>query len=109
MPYLADKQRRDQLESCGAPDDGAELNYIISRMVDFYVERHGLNYHVLEEIVGALESAKAEFQRRVVGPYEKLKLQENGEVFRFCAQQIAARKALTSGTGKHSANIVSGL
>jgi hypothetical protein len=31
--------------------------------------------------VGALEQAKDEFRRRVVHPYEDLKIKENGDVY----------------------------
>lgn len=38
-------------------------------------------YVELNEVVGALESAKLELYRRIVGPYEDKKSAENGDVY----------------------------
>lgn len=57
-----------------------DLNYLITMIVHMYVEDKGLSYTFLNDVVGVLESAKAEFQRRVVVPYEDRKIQENGDV-----------------------------
>ena len=46
-----------------------------------YIKRLGLNYQNINDIVGALDGAKAEFQRRVVVDYEKAKIEENGDVY----------------------------
>ena len=43
--------------------------------------RRGKCYATMNEIVGALECAKHEFQRRVMNNYEDLKCKENGDVF----------------------------
>jgi hypothetical protein len=40
-----------------------------------------LSYRILNNAVGAAESAKTEFQRRIVGPYEDSKIAENGDVY----------------------------
>jgi hypothetical protein len=37
----------------------------------------------MNDVVGALEGAKAEFQRIVVAPYEDKKMAENGDVYGF--------------------------
>jgi len=58
-----------------------DLNYLITNLIDIYMARKGLNYTHLNDVVGALESAKAEFQRRVVAPYEDSKIKENGDVY----------------------------
>lgn len=115
MPYLADKTRRLWLQSGGLPDDGAELNYLVSYLADKFVQTHGLSYHTLEEIVGALESAKAEFQRRIVGPYEEIKLRDSGEVYEHTATLLRelrldrARKIVADGTGSLAAELTRGL
>lgn len=109
MPYLASKQRRRELDAGARPVDGAELNYCISRLADGFVADHGLAYHTLEEIVGAMESAKAEFQRRIVGPYEETKLKDHGEVYEEAAWQLTARKAVAGSTGKGFRQVASGV
>ena len=39
------------------------------------------SYSVINEAVGAIESAKMEFYRRVAAPYEDKKAIANGEVY----------------------------
>lgn len=84
MPYIhqghRDKYRRvfDQLD--GIPTPG-QLNYLITCLVKEYMGQDDLTYTVLNDIMGALESAKLEFYRRVVVPYEQGKIEENGEVY----------------------------
>jgi hypothetical protein len=81
MPYLREPHRRANLAAGGQPQDGAELNFVISTLVDRFIEQHGLTYHTLEEIDGALGLAQFEFRRRIVAPYEDRKLTQNGDVF----------------------------
>lgn len=63
------------------PQTAGELNYLITLLVIQYIEVNGLNYQRLNDVVGALDGAKAEFQRRVVAPYEDTKIRENGDVY----------------------------
>lgn len=58
-----------------------ELNYILSTVAKYYLERHGKSYGILSDIIGAFEGAKLEFYRRLVGPYEDKKIEENGDVY----------------------------
>lgn len=87
MPYIDQTTKsiletRLKEEGTGyAPINAGELNYIISCMADNMLEAN-CNYARMNEIVGALESAKAEFQRRVMAPYEDKKINENGDVYR---------------------------
>lgn len=63
------------------PQNAGELNYMLSMVVRGYIHQHGLNYQSINDAVGALEGAKAEFQRRVVAPYEDTKITENGDIY----------------------------
>ena len=81
MPYISQVRRKAVRTVETEADQAGELNYEITTLVNSYVRRHGLKYEVLNAVVGALESAKAEFQRRVVAPYEDRKIQENGDVY----------------------------
>ncbi len=58
------------------------FNYIIFRMAKLLCDpKHNkMNYARINTIIGALESAKAEFQRRIVAPYEDEKISVNGDV-----------------------------
>lgn len=81
MPYVKKEVRRElELQIRGAETAG-ELNYQVTLLAIKFVRNHGLNYETLNAVVGALESAKAEFQRRVVAPYEDTKIAKNGDVY----------------------------
>jgi hypothetical protein len=81
MPYLM-KEDRDNLDVRGLkPNKGGELNYLISKMLNDFIAMRGLSYSAVNEAMGALESAKLEFYRRVAAPYEDKKAIENGEVY----------------------------
>ena len=88
MPYIlkADREKlraaTDAVTSVVGPETTAgDLNYMISLMAKAYIDAKGLRYEHLNAVVGALDSAKAEFQRRVVAPYEDQKISENGDVY----------------------------
>lgn len=57
-----------------------DLNYLITRIIHQWLEQSGTCYRTLNTIVGVLESAKQEFYRRWVVPYEDKKIEENGDV-----------------------------
>jgi hypothetical protein len=46
-----------------------------------YVQRRGISYATLSEVRVALSDAGTEFYRRIVGPYEDRKAEENGDVY----------------------------
>lgn len=82
MPYI-DPDDRAVLEpkpSAEATKAG-ELNFQISRLLNDYTIKHGLSYATMNDVVGVMEAAKLEYYRRVVVPYEMLKLAENGDVY----------------------------
>jgi hypothetical protein len=58
-----------------------ELNYLITSLIDVYLLKEGLNYKTINAIVGVLECAKLEFNRRVVAPYEDKKIQQNSDAY----------------------------
>ena len=89
MPYIQQKDRAkfdlelddgnpvipiERIENCG------ELNYVITVICQNYLKRKGLRYQNCNDIIGALESAKIEFYRKIVADYENEKIQENGDV-----------------------------
>lgn len=95
MPYIKQAFRADnnpltihvdwpEMSSRDRPialDTAGELNYAITMLISEYVRRRPLSYAVLNDVVGVLASAQAEFQRRVVAPYEDIKRAENGDVY----------------------------
>lgn len=78
MPYIPQDARED---AAVEPVTPGELNYAVTRLVAEYVEQQGLNYAVINDVVGALEGAKLEFYRRVAAPYEDRKIEQNGDVY----------------------------
>lgn len=82
MPYIK-KENREVFESVVFPGTATagELNYLITKICQQYIVDHDLSYNTLNEIVGALESCKLEFYRRLVSKYEDTKIKENGDVY----------------------------
>jgi hypothetical protein len=89
MPYIkrTDReklslwQKPDEHGCVWLPDTAGELNFCFTQHINTYLRDKGLSYQHINDVVGALEGAKAEFQRRVVGPYEDLKIAINGDVY----------------------------
>ena len=86
MPYIKPEHREDVEEWLNAaglnytPKNAGELNYVITVFIDNYLRSYGKNYSNLNEMIGALECCKQEYYRTVVGPYEDMKIEENGDV-----------------------------
>lgn len=77
MPYI----RQDLRDTCVIPNTPGELNYLITRLLLEYCEKHGQCYSTYNDCLGALTGAQLEFYRRVVAPYEDQKIKENGDVY----------------------------
>lgn len=80
MPYIS-KDRRADLHTGEMPETAGELNYLLTFAVNEYINAHGINYQVFNDALGALEGAKMELYRRLVGFYEDRKIEENGDVY----------------------------
>jgi hypothetical protein len=74
---LVDHLRTSIGEYC-TPGD---LNYMFTQIALAYLKVKGTRYAQINDVVGALESAKLEFYRRLAGPYEDSKIAQNGDVF----------------------------
>ena len=87
MPYIKMEDRGkyeevleeliDILKGLPVEKIDGELNYVITRMLK---ESYPLRYFNLNRAVGVLECSKLEFYRRVVAPYEDVKIRESGDV-----------------------------
>ena len=80
MPYIR-QFARSVLATGGTPDTSGALNYCITKLVDDYLQRAGLNYASINEVIGVLECAKLELYRRIAAPYEDVKREQNGDVY----------------------------
>lgn len=87
MPYIPQQQRVDidsdlMVEGINwIPENAGELNFLVSTFIANYLRENGLNYARVNEMVGALECAKMELNRVIIGPYEDIKIAENGPVY----------------------------
>jgi hypothetical protein len=96
MPYLTPTDKSRQ-ELAWRASTAGELNYRITRQITRYIEGKGLSYQTINDILGALDGAGKEFYRRVVAPYEDLKIKENGDVY---DEQTAPLKDASSWTNE---------
>jgi hypothetical protein len=82
MPYIKKKDREQflALNELVILTPG-ELNYNITMLLKNYLAYHEHSYTTINDIMGALEGAKAEFYRRVAVPYEIKKCEENEDVY----------------------------
>lgn len=86
MPYIKQdlrKQRREikHLGKTPSLETAGELNYEITLLCLAYLDQKSTSYETLNSIIGALESAKLEFYRRVIVPYERNAMDKNGDVY----------------------------
>lgn len=79
MPYIPRHKRLDAGEH---PTTPGELNYAITALAWRYTRSRGqLTYATINDVMGALAGAQAEYYRRVAVPYEDEKIVEHGDVF----------------------------
>lgn len=87
MPYITPEARLQadhELQQSGldfTSDNAGELNFIVSTFIANYIRANGLKYANVNEMIGALECAKMELNRVIIGPYEDIKIAENGGVY----------------------------
>ncbi len=91
MPYTPQERRQElypliskvageiqaAVES-GIGKRGGEVNFVICSLVDMLYDR---NYTELSAAISDVECAKLEIYRRLLAPYEDVKILENGDVF----------------------------
>ena len=79
MPYIKYEQRAVLNGRVRGPMNVGELNYLITKLVDTYIE--DVSYMKINEAIGVLECAKLELYRRIAAPYEDTKKAINGDVY----------------------------
>ena len=82
VPYI-DQGRRPQysIYDLQPPENGADLNYVLCRLLSRFTSYRGLSYRTIEEVTTAMTGALNEFNRLVAWPYEDKKRQMNGDVW----------------------------
>jgi len=81
MPYVHKDIRRSIDEGQTQPESAGMLAYEIQWLLERYMLHNMQQFSTIAECLGALEAAKMDFQERIVRPYEKAKLKENGDVW----------------------------
>lgn len=81
MPYIKEADREDIDNAVREPANAGEFNYVLTLLCQEYFDNNGGRYQQINDIIGALEGCKLEFYRRVVAPYEDVKIKENGDVY----------------------------
>lgn len=87
MPYIKQKQRSAidkltepliaHLKSLPQEEQDGTLNYTVTRIIkNIYPKK----YFHLNRALGVLTAITQELYRRVIGPYEDIKISENGDV-----------------------------
>lgn len=88
MPYIIPENRNKILklndfldnldkDSFNHPN---QMNYIVSKLIEKYLQINTLSDQSINDIIGSLEWCKSEFYRRLVGSYEKQKIKQNGDL-----------------------------
>jgi len=87
MPYIKQNQRPnidqlidpliEHLKSLPLEDQDGSLNYAITKILKRLYPQKYFHYN---RALGVLSAVREEFYRVVVGPYEDVKIKENGQV-----------------------------
>ncbi len=86
MPYITQPDRdrldlkiKELANTINTDQRAGELNYTITKLL--LALKGAGKYKDYNELMGALESAKLEFYRREIAPYEDIKVEENGDTY----------------------------
>jgi hypothetical protein len=90
MPYIKEERRTHLIKHNGLGLDiktreitsPGELNFVITSVINDYLEGAALNYTAINDAIGVLECAKLELYRRVAAAYENKKIEQNGDVYK---------------------------
>lgn len=84
MPYIKQSDRptydKDIESLTKNINSSGETNYVITSLLHLLVQKNGMNYDCVNTLMGVLTCVQQEFYRKVVVPYEELKIQENGDI-----------------------------
>ena len=88
MPYIPDKEKRemsDYIENLRVfIESKGDLNYAICELVGrLIIDSDKISYTQMSEWIDAVHDAETELRRRLLFPYEDLKIKENGDVPSF--------------------------
>ena len=81
MPYVT-RDTKKLLDLGASPSNPGELNYKVTQEAIAYLMRQEkLSYATISATIASLSDASAELRRRLLDPYEDMKIAENGDVY----------------------------
>lgn len=79
MPYISIEKREELFHR--DPENSEELQYLIANMISDYLYDKDQSSVAMNDVMGALSSAKADFYHKVLGPRKDTKELINGHVY----------------------------
>ena len=87
MPYILEKDRPKFVKAIEdlslKIESKGDLNYVISDLVGRLILKTGISYTKISEWIDGVHGAERELTRRLLDPYEDIKIEENGDVPSF--------------------------
>jgi len=88
MPYIKDKDKHEMSDFINDLkmfiESKGDLNYAICELVGrLILDSDKISYTQMSEWIDAVHDAEAELRRRLLNPYEDIKIFENGDVPSF--------------------------
>jgi hypothetical protein len=84
MPYIKQEDRvkfENLAKALGtAATCAGDLNYVFTVICHQYIKEKGLRYQNINDIMGALTGTQLEMYRKIVSPYEDIKINENTDI-----------------------------
>jgi len=87
MPYITEHRKKSMEPEIYnlsiLIENKGDLNYAICELVARIITQTGVNYTNMSEKIDAVHDAETELRRRLLNPYEDMKIKENGDVPSF--------------------------
>jgi len=96
MPYIKSHLKKEMADAINDlfmfVESKGDLNYLICEIVGKFILETGISYRNISEKIDAVHDAEAELRRRLLNPYEDIKIEENGDVPSFTTILESMRK-----------------
>ncbi len=87
MPYIEGVMKKEMADAIGDLNtfilSKGDLNYVICELVGQSILDGDLTYTKISEKIDAVHDAETELRRRLLEPYEDIKIKANGDVPSF--------------------------
>lgn len=82
MPYIK-QDIRDKIKGGYSEVEPGVLNFLLTQTILSYINIKGRCYNTFNDVLGVLSAIDFEIKRRMLGPYEDKKIEENGDIDGF--------------------------